>query len=107
MSARRAARRIVRAIERGERELTLGLPAKLAVLMQALAPETTAAIMTLVDRMLPAPRDNATPQSRTGWESRSRWVPSRLTRPADRAAETYNELRGHAPEELRQESAHE
>jgi NAD(P)-dependent dehydrogenase (short-subunit alcohol dehydrogenase family) len=100
MSARRAARRIVRAIERGERELTLGLPAKLAVLMQAFAPETTAAMMTLVDRMLPAPRNNASAQERSGWQSRSRWVPSRLTRPLDRAAETYNELRGHSPDEL-------
>lgn len=100
MSASRAARRIVRAIERGERELTLGLPAKLAVLVQALAPETTAAMISLVDRMLPAPREVESAQARQGWESRSRWVPSRLTRPADRAAETYNELRGHSPDEL-------
>jgi hypothetical protein len=28
-----------------------------------------------------------------------------LTRPADRAAETYNELRDHAPEELLDEDA--
>jgi len=100
MSVRRAARRIVRAIERGERELTLGLPAKLAVLVQAIAPETTAATMALIDRLLPAPRDNESAQTRSGWDSRSRWVPSRLTRPADRAAETYNELRGHSPDEL-------
>ena len=107
MSAQRAARRIVRAIELGEHELTLGLPAKLAVLLQALVPGATATMMTLVDRMLPAPRDNESAQQRTGWQSRSRWVPSRLTRPADRAAETYNELRGHSPAELRQEPKEE
>jgi NAD(P)-dependent dehydrogenase (short-subunit alcohol dehydrogenase family) len=105
MSVRRAARRIVRAIEHGERELTLGLPAKLAVLLQAIAPETTAAMMSLVARVLPEPRENASAQARSGWESRSRWVPSLLTRPADRAAETYNELRDHAPEELLDEDA--
>ena len=93
----------MRAIEHGERELTVGLPAKLAVLLQAIAPETTAAMMTLVDRMLPEPRENVSAETRSGWESRSRWVPSLLTRPADRAAQTYNELRDHAPEELEDE----
>lgn len=101
MSARRAARRIVRAIERGERELTLGLPAKLAVLAKALAPETTARLVSLTARMLPDPREHGGDRRRSGWESRSRWVPSLLTRTADRAAMTYNELRGHTPEELR------
>ena len=100
MSVQRAARRIVRAIEHGEHELTLGLPAKLAVLVQALAPETTAALMTVVARMLPAPRRDESTEQRSGWESRSRWVPSGLTHLADRATEEYNGLRGHAPEEL-------
>ena len=100
MSAKRAARRIVRAIERGEHELTLGLPAKLAVLVQTLAPETTATLMTVVDRMLPAPREDADSELRSGWQSRSRWVPSGLTRLADQATVENNELRGHSPEEL-------
>ncbi len=100
MSVERAARRIVRALVRGEHELTLGLPYKLAVLVQALAPETTASLMTLANRMLPAPREDAGPESRSGWESRSRWVPSRLTHLADEATAEHNELRGHSPEEL-------
>jgi NAD(P)-dependent dehydrogenase (short-subunit alcohol dehydrogenase family) len=100
MSVRRAARRIVRALALGEPALTLGLPAKLAVLVQTLAPETTAALMTLVARLLPGPRQDASPETRSGWESRSRWVPSRLTRLADRAVEPHNELRGHSPAEL-------
>jgi hypothetical protein len=37
---------------------------------------------------------------RSGWQSRSRWVPSGLTRLADQATEENNELRGHSPEEL-------
>lgn len=93
MSARRAARRIVKAIENGERELTLGLPAKLAVVIQALAPELTAATMSLVNRMLPAPPEREQIEEREGWQARSRWVPSRV----DRAARTYNELRGQRP----------
>jgi NAD(P)-dependent dehydrogenase (short-subunit alcohol dehydrogenase family) len=101
MSVERAARRIVRAIERGDHQLILGLPAKLAVLFQTLAPETTAALMTLVDRMLPAPREDASAEElRSGWQSRSKWVPSRLTHLADPAVEPHNELRGHSPAEL-------
>lgn len=106
MSVERAARRIVRALVRGERELTLGLPAKLAVLLQTLAPETTAALMALVDRMLPAPGEDASAdEMRSGWQSRSKWVPSRLTHLADEAVEPHNELRGHSPEELEPGSA--
>lgn len=100
MSARRAARRIVRSIESGERELTLGWPAKLAVLAQALAPETIGGVMALVDRALPAPCEDGGAQRRSGWESRSRWAPSRWTRSSDRAAEIYDELEGHSAEEL-------
>jgi hypothetical protein len=106
MSVERAARRIVRAIVRGDHQLVLGLPAKLAVLFQTLAPETTATLMTLVDRMLPAPREDASADElRSGWQSRSKWVPSRLTHLADRAVEPHNELRGHSPAELEPGSA--
>lgn len=54
MSAARAARRIVCAIEHGEAEVTLGLQAKLLRLAHALWPGTTVNLLGLVNRLLPA-----------------------------------------------------
>jgi short-subunit dehydrogenase len=53
MSGERAARAIVRASQRGDALLVLGLPAKLAALAQALFPGTVAAASALVNRLLP------------------------------------------------------
>jgi NAD(P)-dependent dehydrogenase (short-subunit alcohol dehydrogenase family) len=100
MSARRAARRILRAARRGEPMLTLGLPAKLAVLMHALAPRLFASFVGTIARALPAPRQGHASATRSGWDSRSRLVPSALTALSNRAAKRNNELKGHHPEEL-------
>jgi short-subunit dehydrogenase len=58
MSARRAARRIVHAIERGQAELVVGVPAKVLRLTKELLPNPTLAALAAADRALPsAPRD--------------------------------------------------
>jgi short-subunit dehydrogenase len=53
ISARRAARRIVRALERGEAFVTLSWQAKLARVVHALFPGATANLLGLVNRALP------------------------------------------------------
>src|SRR5207248_2152211 len=54
MDAERAARRIVRAMKRGDAEITLTLPANLIQHFHGAFPGKTANILGLVDRVLPA-----------------------------------------------------
>jgi short-subunit dehydrogenase len=54
IGADRAARRIVRACEYGSSQLVLGLPAKLAVKLNALFPAASSATSAIVSRALPA-----------------------------------------------------
>jgi NAD(P)-dependent dehydrogenase (short-subunit alcohol dehydrogenase family) len=92
MSARRAARQIIEACRRGDAELVVGLPAKLAVLANTCCPGTTASLMALTNRLLPgARRDGSGAQSRSGWQSVSWFAPSLLSRSADRATVENNE----------------
>ncbi|HLT47730.1 MAG TPA: SDR family oxidoreductase [Rubricoccaceae bacterium] len=97
MSSERAAQRIVEACRHGDASLTLTLSAKLATAANGLAPGLVGAAMKLADRLLPDVAWGDGAARRTGWESFSRWAPSLLTRPADRAVPRFNELRGHAP----------
>ncbi len=91
MDASRAARQIINACRYGRAELTLSLPAKLAVLIDALAPELTADVMSLAARLLPSPGGvgRATIE---GCHSTSAWSPSVLTTLNERAAEENNQL---------------
>jgi NAD(P)-dependent dehydrogenase (short-subunit alcohol dehydrogenase family) len=99
MSAPRAARRIVRAVQRGEVHVVLGLPAKLLVLAHALAPGLVARVSSLVNRLMPSTRNVALPnKGKTGAECESKLSPSLLTILADRAAVQNNEL---APRAMR------
>jgi NAD(P)-dependent dehydrogenase (short-subunit alcohol dehydrogenase family) len=54
MDAERAARRIVTGMQRGRTEITLTLPAKLAVRVHGVMPSTTIRALRLVNRLLPA-----------------------------------------------------
>ena len=89
--AGRAARKIVEACRRGDAELIVGLPAKLAVLMDAACPQTTAALMALTNRLLPRASDRGGTEQRSGWQSVSRIAPSILSRLSDRATRENNE----------------
>jgi short-subunit dehydrogenase len=68
VSAERAARQILAACQRGEAELVITVPAKLAVLAQALAPELFSDAMALANRLLPSPIGTRGSDSRSGRE---------------------------------------
>jgi len=95
MNAECAAGRILSACARGDAELVLGLPFKLAVAAQALCPNLLADTLALVNRVvLPEPGGIHTAHAR-GRESRGQ-LPSIATALSDRAASRNNEL--HAAE---------
>jgi NAD(P)-dependent dehydrogenase (short-subunit alcohol dehydrogenase family) len=88
ISGERAARAIVRASQRGDALLLLGLPAKVAALVQGLFPRTVVAASALVTRLLPQSTSTAM-QPGTAIEARP---PAWLTALGDRAAARNNEL---------------
>ena len=92
IDGRRAATQIVDAMQHGDAELVISWPARLAVAAEALVPNTVAAAMTLVNRILPAPTGTLGNESHSGWHSGSRWAPSTLTRLTERSAAQNNEL---------------
>jgi NAD(P)-dependent dehydrogenase (short-subunit alcohol dehydrogenase family) len=90
-SAERAASQILAACKRGDAEVVLSVPAKLATTMQALFPSYTADLLGLVNRLLlPAPGGIGTARL-AGKDSSSQLSPSWLTRLNDTAAERNNE----------------
>ena len=84
----RAARRIVLALERGEPQVVLGVPFKIAAFANAVAPGLVTRALTLVSALLPAGSD---PVARKGYDSESKVVPSVLTTLTERAATQNNE----------------
>ena len=91
MDARRAARRVIRALRHGDPEVILSLPARIASRLYALAPGFAQRVLGLVNRLLPEPGGIGTARA-TGGESESRAAPSVLTRASDRAAVRNNEV---------------
>jgi short-subunit dehydrogenase len=91
-SAERNARCVVRAIERGDRFVVLGAQAKLFRLMHDLFPATTMALLSLVNRVMPAAGESAAGQdAEPAQQYRSGLARSILTALGDRAARRYNE----------------
>jgi len=90
VSAENAARQIVRACKRGQAELVISIPAKIAVLFESLFPEAMYQILGLVNQVLPAPGGIGT-QTAKGKESTSAWSPSWLTTLNEEAAVRNNE----------------
>jgi NAD(P)-dependent dehydrogenase (short-subunit alcohol dehydrogenase family) len=91
-SAERAARRIVRAIEGGERFVVLGAPAKLLRLAHALFPGGVVRGLGWVTRLLPPPDEGARDAMPLPGEIFRRGLArSILTALGDRAAKKYNE----------------
>jgi short-subunit dehydrogenase len=91
MNADRAARMILSACKYGRADVTLSLPAKLAVAIDALAPEFTADVTSLAARLLPT-SDGAGRIAVPGCESTSSWSPSILTALNEQAAARNNQL---------------
>jgi NADP-dependent 3-hydroxy acid dehydrogenase YdfG len=93
IDARPAARQIVEACRRGDAELVITWPAKLAVFARAAVPESLALAMSVVNRLvLPPPAEAGGTESHSGWQSLSGWTPAVLTRLTERAAAENNEL---------------
>jgi NAD(P)-dependent dehydrogenase (short-subunit alcohol dehydrogenase family) len=93
IDGRRAAAQVIDAARHGDPELVLTLPAKLAVIANAVAPEMVALIMATANTtVLPAAVDGSGTDAHVGWQSLSDWAPSKLTRLTERAASENNEL---------------
>jgi short-subunit dehydrogenase len=91
-SAERAARRVVRAIEGGERFVEIGLAGKLLRLAHDLFPGATIAALGVVNRFLPAPADPHPEELPLPVELFRRGLArSVLTALGDRAARRWNE----------------
>jgi NAD(P)-dependent dehydrogenase (short-subunit alcohol dehydrogenase family) len=88
ISARRAARSIVNAIRRGQAELILSVPAKLAVAIHGLFPGTSARLMGTTNRFLPGTGSEDKSRLR-GRESESAISRSVLTELGKRASREY------------------
>jgi short-subunit dehydrogenase len=91
VSAENAARQIVRACKRGQAELVISVPAKMAVLFESLFPEAMSQILAAVNQLLPGAGGVGT-QTRKGRESTSAWSPSWLTTLNEDAAMKNNEV---------------
>jgi hypothetical protein len=90
ISAESAARQIVAASKRGAAEAVISVQAKLAARMNALFPEMTAEILSLVNRLLPSHGGIGTAKVR-GKESESWLAPSILTALSDKEIFENNE----------------
>ena len=91
VSAENAARQIVRACKRGEAELVISVPAKVAVLFESLFPEVMSQILAAVNQFLPGAGGVGT-QTMKGRDSKSAWSPSWLTTLNEAAAIRNNEV---------------
>ena len=92
ISAERAAGQILRASRRGDAELVITIPAKLAILARTVAPEVFARAMSAVNRMLPevaGAEGNRTEDGRTAGAGRES---SKILAPTYAAAQRNNEL---------------
>jgi NAD(P)-dependent dehydrogenase (short-subunit alcohol dehydrogenase family) len=92
INGRRAAVQVLNACRYGDAELVVGLPARLAVVANAVMPGIVAAAMDAADRVLPGPTDRSGDRARSGWQSSSAWAPSILTRLNEQAARENNEI---------------
>lgn len=91
MSAKNAGRQILNACRYGQPNVTLSLPAKIAIYANAVAPNLTAELTSLVARTLPSV-GGVGRRSVPGRQSESVWAPSFLTTLSERAAVRNNEM---------------
>ncbi|HEX6974073.1 MAG TPA: SDR family oxidoreductase [Vicinamibacterales bacterium] len=92
VSAEHAAAAILDACRHGDPELTISLPARLAMMANHVAPAIVAHAMIVANSFLPGPTGSSGDRHRKGRESDSKWSPSVATTLTDRAAVANNEL---------------
>ncbi len=90
MSAPRAAKKIVQAIRKGQTEVVLGMPAKIAALAHGIAPATTVRALGYVNRALPVSAGDSKARHR-GNQSESAATRSPLTAFGKSAARRWNQ----------------
>jgi NAD(P)-dependent dehydrogenase (short-subunit alcohol dehydrogenase family) len=89
----RAAWQVIDAARHGDPELIITIPAKIAVIANALVPDMVAFTMALANTVVLPDADGAAgPEAHSGWQSLSDWAPSFLTRSTERAARENNQL---------------
>lgn len=91
-SAEASARQIIDACRYGDPELTITVPAKLAMAFNHLVPSAVARAMMVANRLLPGPNSVNGDQGKRGGESTSKWAPSAATALTDKAAVMNNEV---------------
>ncbi len=91
-SAESAASQIIDACRHGDPELTLTLPARMAMLANHIAPSAVARAMMILNMLLPSPNGSDGNRRKRGSASASTWAPSVATTLSDRAAASNNEL---------------
>jgi short-subunit dehydrogenase len=91
VSAENAARQIVSACKRGQAELVISVPAKIAVLFDSLFPEAMSQMLALANGLLPKAGGVGTERMK-GRDSTSNWSPSWLTTLNEEAALRNNEV---------------
>lgn len=91
MSAERAARRILRAIRRGEAEVVLSPLGWIGAKISAVVPSVTQTVLGMVNRLLPG-TGGIGPAAALGKDSASAFSPSIATALSDAASERNNEL---------------
>jgi short-subunit dehydrogenase len=91
INAERAARQVIQACERGDTELIISVPAKLAIKFHQLFPSASAAILEFTNRMLPESGGIGS-QGALGKDSFSKVSPSFITTLNEKAAERNNEV---------------
>jgi short-subunit dehydrogenase len=90
INARRAARKIINAIRRGEAELIITPQAKLAALAHGIMPGLTSDILGIVNRLLPDASDKQQ-ERHLGKECETRVTRSLVTKAGQRAAERLHQ----------------
>lgn len=90
VSAENAASQVVHACKRGQAELVISIPAKIAVLFDSLFPEAMSQMLAVANRLLPEAGGVGTERMK-GRESTSTWSPSWVTTLTEEAALRNNE----------------
>jgi short-subunit dehydrogenase len=96
VDAGRAARRVIAGIERGDAEVIIGLPARVATRLHGLFPATTVRLLGVVDRLLPD-AGGIGAESRRGADSESALTESPATALGRRAARRQRQDRAAPP----------
>lgn len=91
ISAESAADQMLKACARGDAEIVLSLPAKIAATFVALFPDLAARLLLMTNRLLPGP-EGGSDEALEGKDTHADWVPAWLTQLGEEAAARNNEI---------------